>query len=99
MDEENETNKWVEAMSESIRCSMEEIQKCIEEMEWQPLLTLFPNEFGAVEGGDPRSQVLLYLSWLLTDLFDAHWGDFTPLEIAKLLRDIADAITDCTESG
>ena len=99
MDEENETNKWVEAMLESIRWSMEEIQKRIEEMEWQPLLAPFPNEFGAVEGGDPRSEVMLRLSWLLTDLFDVHWAGFTPLEMAKTLRDIADAITHGTEPG
>ena len=87
---DKETSDWID-------CSMGEIAKCIEELKWQKYLMLLPNKFSAVEA-DPRNLILLYLSWLLTDLFDAHWGGFTPLEVAQIVRDIADAITRCTES-
>ena len=85
-----EPQKWISS-------SIEEIQRCIEDMKWQKLLTLFPDEFGVVEGGDPRSKVLLTLSWLLTDLFDTNWARFTPIDVVQILRDIADAITNVTK--
>lgn len=81
-----------------IRCSMEEIGKGIEELKWQKYLTLLPDTFLRDEA-DPRSGILLSLSWLLTDLLDGNWEGFTPSKMAEILRDIADAIMNSAEPG
>lgn len=56
---------------ESIKCSMEEMQKGLEELEWHMYLPLLSEKLSI---GDPRSGILLALSWLLSDLFDNNWG-------------------------
>ena len=85
-----------EDLQEAISCWIEEIRKALEEMKWQKYLMLLPNRFGAVEA-DPRNLILLYLSWLLTDLGDGNWEGVTAKEVVQILRDIADAIENCTE--
>ena len=70
-----------------------QIDKEKEELEWRQLLPL-PNRFLGYK--DPRSGILLYLSWLLTDLYDWNWPRFTPMQLARFLRDLADSIESST---
>ena len=78
-----------------IHCNMEEIRKGLEELGWQKYLPLLPNKLLSGEG-DPRSRILLTLSWLLADLFDNNWEGITAKEVVQILRDMADAIETCT---
>ncbi len=86
-------------MDEEIRAwistSIEEIHKELEELKWQKYLPLLPGKLFTGEG-DPRSGILLTLSWLLTDLFDCNWEGFTVKEVVQILRDIADVIENCS---
>jgi len=84
-----------EEIGEWIHCNMEEIRKGLEELRWQEYLPPLPNKLSSA--GDPRSGILLTLSWLLTDLFDSDWEEITAREVVQILRNIADAIENCTE--
>jgi hypothetical protein len=82
-------------IEERIRGSFEQIQKGLDELKWQQYLPLLPHKL--LSAGDPRNRILLPLGWLLSDLPDIYWGGFTAKEVVQVLRDIADAISDCTE--
>lgn len=86
--DKDEAQEWV-------RFSLSEIKNAKEELEWQHLMPL-PNTFLGYK--DPRSGILLHLSWLLTDLYDWNWQGFTPMELARALRDISNTIESSTNS-
>jgi len=76
---------------EHVASNKQAMGKELEELKRQKYLPLLPNTFLEIPG-DPRSTVLLTLSWLLNDLYDCNWYGFTPLGVAKMLREISEAI-------
>ncbi len=71
---------------------MEEIEKRIWELGLQKHFELLPDKF---IGGDLRGAILIYLSYLLIDSCDGGWI-YSPKKLAELLKNVADAILECT---
>ena len=86
-------------MDDEIDCitaDTEMIERELEDLKWQNYLGPLPNEFLSNEP-DTRSNILFFLGWLLSDMWEYRWLGKTPIEMAKLLMDVSDAITNCTD--
>ncbi len=88
MNEDIEKIEMVKEYKKIIRCELDELN-------WQALLSPLPN--GMSISDDPRSGILLNLSYLLVDGFDTSWVVLTAREAVQILRGIADAIETCTK--
>ncbi len=77
---------------EHVYAWMEEIENRIWELGLQKHFELLPDKF---IGCDPRGTILIYLSYLIIDSCDCEWI-YSPKKLAELLKNVADAILECT---
>ena len=77
---------------EDVYAWMEEIEKRIWELGLQKHFELLPDKFIDC---DLQGTILIYLSYLLIDSRDYGWI-YSPTKLAELLKNVADAILECT---